>query len=513
MPDYGHDLLFGTFVPPAAGAAEGVLKLAELTDRLGLELLGIQDHPYQPAFLDTWTLLSVIAARTERVRVFPDVANLPLRPPAVLAKAAASLDVLSGGRAELGLGSGAFAEGVAALGGPRRSASAGVDALAEAIAVIRSLWRPDGRAVRFDGEHYQLDGAQPGPVPAHPIGIWVGAYKPRMLALTGRLADGWLPSTGYADPSALAEMNARIDEAAVDAGRSPADVRRLYNIGGGFGAEQLAELALADGMSGFILATDVGREDEVRRFAEEVVPAVRELVAAERASGGASTAEAAVTVGVRPGDRSGAAADAVVAPPEPTAPPAARLSAELPSDEAARPRGPEPAPGLTYTEWGRDGARRLIAIHDHLRQELDQVRDLIEQVAGGTLSAGAARSVINTMTMRQNKWTLGTYCESYCRVVATHHTIEDLQMLPALRAADPRLAGVTDRLAEEHEVIAAVLERVDAALVALVAPGDDGAALAEVRRSVDLLTDALLSHLSYEERELVEPLTRLPLEI
>jgi hemerythrin-like domain-containing protein len=110
------------------------------------------------------------------------------------------------------------------------------------------------------------------------------------------------------------------------------------------------------------------------------------------------------------------------------------------------------------------------------------------------------------MTMRQNNWTLGTYCESYCRVVTTHHTIEDQSMLPKLKRVDPRLAPVVDRLAAEHLVIHDVLEGVDRALVALVsAPGG----IDEVRAAVDLLADTLLSHLSYEERELVEPLARI----
>lgn len=133
------------------------------------------------------------------------------------------------------------------------------------------------------------------------------------------------------------------------------------------------------------------------------------------------------------------------------------------------------------------------------------MRDLIDQVAAGTMTAGGARAHINTMTMRQNNWTLGAYCESYCRVVTTHHTIEDIGMLPQLRRADPGLAPVVDRLSEEHHVIHDVLERVDRALVALVSEPDR---IGDVKTAVDLLTDTLLSHLSYEERELVEPLAR-----
>ncbi len=80
MTDYGHALEFGAFLTPAAASHETVIRLTGYADDIGLELIGIQDHPYQAAFLDTWTLLSYLAARTRRVRLFPDVANLPLRP-------------------------------------------------------------------------------------------------------------------------------------------------------------------------------------------------------------------------------------------------------------------------------------------------------------------------------------------------------------------------------------------------------------------------------------------------
>jgi hypothetical protein len=175
-------------------------------------------------------------------------------------------------------------------------------------------------------------------------------------------------------------------------------------------------------------------------------------------------------------------------------------------DEAARPTGPAPDPGRTYTPHELAAGQHLIDVHDHLRAELARVRDLVDQVAAGAMDAGAARSHIHTMTLRQNNWTVGTYCESYCRVVTMHHTLEDQAMFPRLRRGDPRLAPVVDRLGEEHHAIHDVLEQVDRALVAFVAT-PDGAG--ELRAAVDLLTDTLLSHLAYEERELVEPIARL----
>jgi hypothetical protein len=177
-------------------------------------------------------------------------------------------------------------------------------------------------------------------------------------------------------------------------------------------------------------------------------------------------------------------------------------------DETTRPTGPVPEPDRVYTAQETANGRHLVEIHDHLRAELRELGGLLQKVLSGVIGTGAARSHISTMTMRQNNWTLGTYCQSYCRVLTTHHTIEDVSMLPELARADPRLKPVTDRLQAEHVAIHAVIEEVDRALVAFVG---DPASGSRLRAAVELLTDRLLSHLSYEERELVEPLSRLGL--
>ena len=209
----------GVFVVPDAGDPELTVGRIVAADRAGLDLVGVQDHPYQRRFFDTWTLLAYVAARTERITLLTDVINLPLRQPAVLAKAAASLDVLSGGRVELGLGAGAFWEGVEAMGGPRRTPGESVEALEEAMQIMRSFLDTE-QSVRHEGTHYRAAGAKPGPAPLHRVGLWVGAYGPRMLRLTGRRGDGWLPSVGgsYLPEDEVAERQALIDEAAI-AGR------------------------------------------------------------------------------------------------------------------------------------------------------------------------------------------------------------------------------------------------------------------------------------------------------
>lgn len=298
MTDYGHDLLFGTFITPTAQPTMHAVELAVVADRAGLDLATFQDHPYQPAFHDTWTLLSYVASRTKQIHVSSNVLNLPLRQPTVIARSAASLDLLSGGRVELGIGAGGFWDAIKAMGGRHLTPGQAVVALEEAIQIIREIWATDQQGgVRVKGDYYQVNGAKRGPTPAHNIGIWVGAYKPKMLGLTGRAGDGWLPSLGYLPGGVadLTEMNKYIDEGARTVGREPSAVRRLLNISGQFGrsgrgllngppqqwAEELTRISLDYGITGFILATDDAPSIEI--FAAEVAPATRELVAAERA--------------------------------------------------------------------------------------------------------------------------------------------------------------------------------------------------------------------------------------
>jgi alkanesulfonate monooxygenase SsuD/methylene tetrahydromethanopterin reductase-like flavin-dependent oxidoreductase (luciferase family) len=302
--DYGHDVRFGALLsPPLTDWARDVLALAELIEQTGLDLVSLSDHPYWTERLDTMTMLATIMARTSRVTVFPNLANLPLRPPVTLARTAATLDILSGGRFELGLATGTqhLWDKILADGGPGRGPGESIAALEEAMQVIRALWAADGD-VRFDGTHYQLAGTVSGPRPAHRMSIWTGAYQPRMLRLVGRAADGWVPSSPYLPPERLGEANRIIDDAAAEAGRSPRDVVRLYNIAGTFApagtgflngppgtwVQQLAELTLSQGVSVYLLYL-AGSADLIRQFAAEVAPAVRELVAKEHRSPGSAT--------------------------------------------------------------------------------------------------------------------------------------------------------------------------------------------------------------------------------
>ena len=279
------DVKLGIFVVPDATDPASTIGQLLAADSVGLDVVGVQDHPYQWRFFDTWTLLAYVAGRTERVRLLPDVINLPLRLPSVLGKAAASLDVLSGGRVELGLGAGTFWDAIEAMGGPRRTPGASVDALEEAIAILRGFWSGE-RSVSFEGEHYRVKGAKPGLPPAHPIRIWVGAYGPRMLRVTGRLGDAWLPSLGgdYVTPEDAPRMQAIVDEGAKAAGRDPAEIERAANVialeGDMAGwPGQLARIATELGFSTLLVGTP-GEDPiaDIRRLGEEVAPRLRELV-------------------------------------------------------------------------------------------------------------------------------------------------------------------------------------------------------------------------------------------
>ena len=301
MVDYGHDLQFGFFLDPSTSDPARTTETARTLDALGFDLIGIQDHPYQGGHFDTMALMAYILGETGRVRVFPDVANLPLRSPAVLAKQAATLDQLSGGRFELGLGAGGYWDAIRAMGGPDRTPGEALAALREAMTLIRAFW--DGRTMRHDGEHYRAVGVRPGPQPAHDMAIWLGVIGPRALRLTGEMGDGWIPSMAYVPPAAAARSNAIIDEAARAAGRDPSAIRRIYNIGGEVApraqlggsdddrqivgppdhwVDVLTHLAVDHGFSTFVLWGEPS-ERRLREFREEIASRVVERVASVRA--------------------------------------------------------------------------------------------------------------------------------------------------------------------------------------------------------------------------------------
>lgn len=300
--DYGHPLSFGVTITPTNADPSLPVHLARRSEQAGLDLVTFQDHPYQPAFHDTWTLLGWVAGQTERIGLAPNVLNVPMRQPAVLARAAASLDLLSGGRLTLPLGAGAFSDAMAAMGARPLRGGEAVDALEEAIDIIRGLWNATVRTpLTTRGSHHRVQDAGRGPAPEHDVPIWVGGRKPRMLDLIGRLADGWVVPGGTSELADLPEMNRRIDTAVIAAGRDPREIRRVLNLPGRFQdrdggllvgppgqwVEQLLPLTLEHGIGTLVLAADDAAT--IERYAAEVAPALRAAVADERSGRGQAT--------------------------------------------------------------------------------------------------------------------------------------------------------------------------------------------------------------------------------
>jgi alkanesulfonate monooxygenase SsuD/methylene tetrahydromethanopterin reductase-like flavin-dependent oxidoreductase (luciferase family) len=282
---------FGLNVDPDTGGLPIAERIARIADTNGLDYVGVQDHPYNSGFVDTFSQLTWLAAKTTHVRLFPNVANLALRPPTMLAKQAATIDLLSDGRFELGLGSGGFREAIAGMGGPLRTPGQGRRALSEAIDIIRASWV--GEPFYYRGRIYRAPSVQPGPRPVHEIGIWLGVIAPRSVSLVGATADGWSVSAPYAPPARLPELNDIITSAAQQAGRDPGRIIRLYNVMGLIAdvdrdafhgpvnrwVDTLTRLYTDYQMNTFIYWPTGDRERQSQLFAEQVAPAVREALA------------------------------------------------------------------------------------------------------------------------------------------------------------------------------------------------------------------------------------------
>jgi alkanesulfonate monooxygenase SsuD/methylene tetrahydromethanopterin reductase-like flavin-dependent oxidoreductase (luciferase family) len=284
-------VLIGLSVSTAAVPGADPVAAGRRAEELGFDFVSASDHLHgrQPTY-EPWTMLSWIAAATSRVRVATRVLGVPYRPPAVLAKMAESFDRLSSGRLILGLGGGAVDEEFRAFGLPVRSPRDKVDGLEEAIRIARGLWsRP---RFSFDGRLYRTDGADLEPKPDRHIPIWLGTYGNRALALTGRLADGWIPSLGYAPPERVVAMRDRVLAAARAAGRDPGEITCAYNVGvrvderAGSQPSAVAgsPAAVAERLLGFLelgftalslIPLGPGEREQAERLASEVVPALR----------------------------------------------------------------------------------------------------------------------------------------------------------------------------------------------------------------------------------------------
>jgi alkanesulfonate monooxygenase SsuD/methylene tetrahydromethanopterin reductase-like flavin-dependent oxidoreductase (luciferase family) len=284
-------LLFGISLSTSAAPGADPVADARAAEEAGFDFVSASDHPggTHPSY-ETWTLLTWIAAATTRVMVMPKVLGVPFRAPALVAKAAESLDRLSSGRLLLGLGGGFDDSEFRALGLPVRTPGEKIRGLEDAMHIIYGMWREPG--FTHTGTIYRTEGAQLEPKPEHRIPVWLGTFGPRALELTGRLADGWIPSRGYVPDQAVADMRERVAAAAMQAGRDPAAITYALNTEvtiddrNGHDADQftgppakIAESVHHYAELGFtafnFLPAGGDPAGQVRRLATEVLPAVR----------------------------------------------------------------------------------------------------------------------------------------------------------------------------------------------------------------------------------------------
>jgi alkanesulfonate monooxygenase SsuD/methylene tetrahydromethanopterin reductase-like flavin-dependent oxidoreductase (luciferase family) len=285
------DLTFGVGVPTSAAPGEDPAVIAQEAERLGYDFDSAADHPCggNPGY-ETTIMLTWIAARTSRIKVASRVLAVPFRRPAMVAKLSASLDLLSGGRFILGLGAGYSDQEIAALGAPGLSPAEKINGLAEAIQIIRGAWTHS--SYTQDGRHYSVRDLEMEPKPTTAIPVWLGTFGPRALAVTGRLADGWIPSLGYMPLEQIPAMRHRIDTAAETAGRRPDQIRSILNLSIRIDPDaqpqpdtvtgsakqvvnQLQEL-LGLGFTGFnFITSGPDRIADMQRIAEDVLPILR----------------------------------------------------------------------------------------------------------------------------------------------------------------------------------------------------------------------------------------------
>lgn len=296
----GQAKRFVAGVNVSTSASEGADPVADAmrAEALGYDFISANDHPCgnRPSF-ELWTMLTWIAAKTTRIKVASRVLGVPYRAPAMVAKMAESLDRFSNGRLILGVGGGYSDEEFQAFGLGVPSPKDKIEGMEEAVQIIRGLW--SSPQFTFEGRHHHTDRAELEPKPGHHIPIWLGTYGKRSLAVTGRVADGWIPTFSMASPDDIPAMRERIFIAARGAGREPNDITLVYNIDFRIdekaepvpgvlagSAEQIAQDLISFVNLGFSAMnfSPSGRapEEQVERLASEVLPAVRASLTASR---------------------------------------------------------------------------------------------------------------------------------------------------------------------------------------------------------------------------------------
>jgi alkanesulfonate monooxygenase SsuD/methylene tetrahydromethanopterin reductase-like flavin-dependent oxidoreductase (luciferase family) len=296
MCESDRELTFGSFLYPNLSEGAGLLAQATLAEDLGYDLLGVPDHPGNVAYADQWSLMAFILGATRRLEVFGAVTSLAMRePPAVLAKAALTLDLLAPGRFHLGLGTGSNPS-IVPVGGRTWAPAEAVDRLREALAIIQLIWSGAGPGT-FDGRYYSLTDAPVPRAPSTSLDVWVGCLKPRMRELVAKRADGWIPALHMIDPDVIRPQVEHMNDELDKAGRPRTAVRRVYNtiakkvqaVSEDFlvgpasqWVDQLTYVALELGFDTFLFGDPHDGSAHLRRVAEEVIPQLRINVASAR---------------------------------------------------------------------------------------------------------------------------------------------------------------------------------------------------------------------------------------
>lgn len=285
-------LRFGVTVPISAAPGSDPIAVAVKAEQLGFDFVSASDHPLGdvPSY-ETWTMLSWVAASTERIAIATKVLGVPFRSPAMTAKMAETFARLSGDRLILGLGGGFSDEEIDSLGLPARTPGQKVEGLEEAVRIVRGLWSE--RRFEYEGRQYRVNGAEMEPKPSGPIPIWLGTFGRRALAVTGRLADGWIPSIGFAPPEAIPTMRGRILAAASEVGRPPEAITCVYNMELRIASKPARSGSIVSGPPDVLIErlarfVDLGfsamnftlvgpaTDEQLEQLAKEVVPGVRQ---------------------------------------------------------------------------------------------------------------------------------------------------------------------------------------------------------------------------------------------
>lgn len=225
-------LKFNANIDPTVDPNQAI-EQAQLAEALGFDGVLIQDHAYNPDFSATWTLIAAIGAVTNKVDVGANVLTSAFRIPAILAKEAATLDAITNGRVILGIGPGANADGIQALGGPRFSDRKEMyRAYRDALHIIRGLWDSNGQPFSYTGDVQSVRDVKFGPIPSRRIPILTGAMGPQSLKLTAKLGDGISASSSYVPYQKLPWFREQLDAGAAAHDRNPEDLFINYNVMG-----------------------------------------------------------------------------------------------------------------------------------------------------------------------------------------------------------------------------------------------------------------------------------------